>query len=307
MRRGVPPGLAVSVIDGFRLARFDLLVVMDADLSHPPERILDLLAALLDGGIDIALGSRYAPGGRIERGWGLRRAANSRIATWLARPLVRCADPMAGFFALRRQALPDLDTLAPIGYKIALELIVRGCLRVGEVPIDFADRRLGTSKMGWREQVNTLRHLGRLYACRFETPTRVLRFGLVGLSGLAIDVGVYLTLGLLGMDHRAARLIAFWPAVTWNWRLNRGWTFAERPRGQRARQWAAFVATSALGLAVNVGSYVALTALVDWLDRHRLVALLLGVAAGAGVNYLAANWWVYRRAAGLRTSKGTDT
>ena len=294
VRRGVPHGLALAVIDGFRLARYDVLAVMDADLSHPPERIPDLLAAL-DGGIDIALGSRYAPGGRIERGWGLRRAANSRIATWLARPLVRCADPMSGFFALRRRALPYLDALAPVGYKIALELIVRGQLRVGEVPIDFTDRRRGASKMGWREQVNTLRHLRRLYACRFETLARMVRFGLVGLSGLAIDVGVYLALGMLGMDHRAARFVAFWPAVTWNWRLNRGWTFAERPRGPRTRQWAAFVATSVLGLAVNVGSYVALTGLVDVLDQHRIAALLIGVAAGAGVNYMAATLWVYRR------------
>ena len=297
VRRGVPPGLALAVIDGIRLARFDLLVVMDADLSHPPERIPALLAAL-DGSADIAVGSRYAPGGRIERGWGAGRVANSRLATWLARPLVRCADPMSGFFALRRAALPEPGTLAPVGYKIALELMVRGRLRVGEVPIDFADRRRGLSKTGWRERWNTLRHLGRLYAFRFETAARMLRFGLVGATGLAVDVGVYLALGQLGADHRAARFIAFWPAATWNWRLNRGWTFAGRPPRPRARQWASFVAASLLGLAVNVGSYVALTGLVEALDRHRIVALLLGVAAGAGVNYAAATYWVYRRGGG---------
>lgn len=68
--------------------------------------------------------------------------------------------------------------------------------------------------MDSREQVNTLHHLGRLYACRFETPARMLRFGLVGLRGLAIDAGVYLALGLLGMDPRVAHFVAFWPAVT---------------------------------------------------------------------------------------------
>ena len=294
---------ALAVVDGIRLARFDLLVVMDADLSHPPERIPDLLAAL-DGGADIAVGSRYAPGGRIERGWGAGRVANSRVATWLARPLVRCADPMSGFFALRRAALPEPGTLAPVGCKIALEPMVRGRLRVGEVPIDFADRRRGLSKTGWRERWNTLRHLGRLYAFRFEAAARMLRFGLVGASGLAVDVGVYLALGQLGADHRLARFLAspFWPAATWNWRLNRGWTFAGRPPRPRARQWASFVAASLPGLAVNVGSYVALTGLVDALDRHRIVALLLGVAAGAGVNYLVANWWVYRR--GARGTEG---
>ncbi len=293
VRRGVPPGLALAVMDGIRLARFDLLVVMDADLSHPPERIPDLIDALQEGDA-IVLGSRYAPGGRVDGSWGLHRAVMSRLATWLARPLAPCGDPLSGFFALHRRSVPDLATLAPVGYKIALELIVRGRLAVREVPIEFTDRRIGASKMDWREQFNYLRHLRRLYACKFETLARMLCFGLVGASGFVIDVGVYLGLERLGVDHRMARFLAFWPAVTWNWRLNRGWTFADRPRGPRARQWAAFVASSALGLVVNVGSYVALTGLAGFFAQHRLAALLAGVLLGAGVNYLIAENHVYR-------------
>lgn len=301
VRRGVPPGLALAVVDGIRLARYDLLVVMDADLSHPPERIPYLVAALGDGA-DMAVGSRYAPGGRLDRAWGFYRVLNSRLATWLARPLASCADPMSGFFAVDRRALPDPAALAPVGYKIGLELMVRGRLRVREVPIEFVDRGRGASKMNWRQQVDYLRHLRRLYAFRFETAARVLRFGMVGLSGLVIDVCAYLGLERLGVDHRLARFLAFWPAVTWNWRLNRGWTFSDRPRRPRGRQWAAFVGASALGLAVNVGSYIALTGLVDAFARQRLLALLVGVGLGAAVNYVVAAGFVYRRGSGARAA-----
>ena len=165
-RRQPTRDLSLSVIEGIRLCRFDRLVVMDADLSHPPERITDLLAAL-DADCDMVIGSRYAPGGFIDRTWSPWRLLNSRVATSLAFPLVNCSDPMSGFFATDRRVLPDLQQLQPIGYKIALELMVRGQLRVKELPIDFRDRSVGSSKMNWRQQLNFLRHLYRLYRCKF--------------------------------------------------------------------------------------------------------------------------------------------
>ena len=78
---------------------------------------------------------------------------NSRLATLLAAPLTACSDPMAGFFAVDRRAFPDRMALRPVGYKIGLELMVRGRLRVGEVPIAFDDRRRGKSKLGWRRRL----------------------------------------------------------------------------------------------------------------------------------------------------------
>ena len=162
VRREPPRDLSLSVLLGIRLARFDQVVVMDADLSHPPERIPDLLAAL-DAGADLALGSRYAPGATVDRGWSRRRLLGSRLATALARPLVTCADPLSGFFAADRRTLPVPEDARPIGYKIALELMVRGRLRVAEVPIVFNDRRTGESKMGWRTLAAYLRQLARLY------------------------------------------------------------------------------------------------------------------------------------------------
>ena len=293
-RRETPRDLSRSVLFGIRCARFDRVVVMDADLSHPPERIIDLLRAL-DGGCDMALGSRYAPGGGVDRAWSPWRFLNSRAATLLARPLVRCSDPMSGFFAIDRRTLPDPRTLQPIGYKIALELMVRGRLRVEEVPIGFRDRVRGKSKMGWRQQIDFLRHLYLLYVHRHGGPLRVLCFALVGASGFVIDIVCYLALQWVGVEHRAARFLSFWPAVSWNWLLNRIVTFRDRAPQARARQWAKFVAGCLVGLVVNVGSYAALTSFTGVFDRHRLLALLTGVGLGGLVNFVLATLFVYRR------------
>ena len=160
--------LSLAVLEGLQAAQGRYLVVMDADLSHPPESIPTLLAALEDGPTDFVIGSRYASGGRTEH-WGSMRQWNSRVATWLCRPLAwTVRDPMAGFFALRRSTFRQAQGLEPIGYKIGLELICRcPCRNVREVPIVFRDRAAGLSKLNLEQQRRYLLHLGRLYRdCR---------------------------------------------------------------------------------------------------------------------------------------------
>ena len=295
VRTRPPRDLSLAVLHGIRCARHDRLVVMDADLSHPPERIPDLLAAL-EAGAEMAVGSRHAPGGETDLAWGAWRRINSRLATLLARPLVACADPMSGFFAVDRASLPDLDGLQPVGFKIGLELMVRGRLRIAEVPIAFRDRERGRSKMDWRQQVAYLRHLHRLYLVRFRTPARVASFMAIGGTGFVVDVVVYLGLQAgFGIEHRLARFISFWPAVTWNWQLNRALTFADRPWAPSVRQWMHFAVGSLVGLAFNVGCYAALTSFVATFDRHRMLALICGVALGSVVNYSAATLYAYPR------------
>ena len=158
-------GLSSAVLRGFEAAAGEFLVVMDADLSHPPERIPDLVAAVR-GGADFALGSRYVAGGATVD-WSVLRWLNSKVATWLARPLTRVQDPMSGFFCLRRSTWRGAAALNPLGYKIGLELIVKArCRQVVEIPIQFSDRLHGKSKLTARQQLEYLRHLGRLYRFR---------------------------------------------------------------------------------------------------------------------------------------------
>ncbi len=176
-------GLASAVLRGFEAAEHDLFVVMDADLSHPPERIPALVEPIRTGRADFVIGSRYVEGGRT-RDWGWLRRLNSLAATLLARPLTRVRDPMAGFFCLHRETWRRADPLNPLGYKIGLELLVKArCREVREVPIEFSDRLHGRSKLTLRQQFLYLRHLLRLYAYRYP---RLVPFGPLVLLLLAV-------------------------------------------------------------------------------------------------------------------------
>lgn len=159
-------GLSSAVIRGLDAARGGTLVVMDADLSHPPEQIPALVEALKNH--QFAIGSRYMNGGETEGRWGLARRWLSRSATWLARPLTAVSDPMSGFFAISQETYRSVaGKLTPVGYKIGLEFMVKlGCRVVGEVPIFFEERKRGVSKLTLREELRYLWHLTQLYGYR---------------------------------------------------------------------------------------------------------------------------------------------
>ena len=213
--------LSLSVIDGIKAARHDTIVVMDADLSHPPEKVVELADVVTTDPTRFAIGSRYVADGSFDRDWSLWRFINSHVATMLTKPLVACRDPMSGFFAFNKSTLGDVSRLNPIGYKIGLEVLVRGDFSgVTEVPITFKDRSIGESKMNFAQQFKFLKHLRRLYVVKFGDLGELAHFVAIGASGFVIDLVLYLTLQLAGASHLVARAIAFWPAAIWNWRLN---------------------------------------------------------------------------------------
>ena len=193
-------GLSSAVIRGLEQSSAEKLVVMDADLSHPPEAIPEMLARL-DRGADFVIGSRYVAGGTTDAEWGVFRWLNSKIATVMARPFTKARDPMAGFFALHRQTLRNAATLNPIGYKIGLELIVKGrCRRVEEVPIHFADRTRGESKLNLKEQLRYLQHLGRLARFRYYRHLQIAAM-LVVLAGFLAPTVSFLTKQTIYVDE----------------------------------------------------------------------------------------------------------
>jgi len=160
VRRPGKLGLASAVLDGFRDAKGDILVCMDADLSHPPEVVPHLVDALTDGA-DLAVGSRYVAGGGVED-WPLKRRIVSRVACLMGNALVPVHDATSGFFALRRPVIDGVQ-LNPIGFKIGFEVIARGRYgRVVEVPYTFRDREHGSSKFGRREIAQYVQQLGQI-------------------------------------------------------------------------------------------------------------------------------------------------
>ena len=162
-------GLGSAYREGFRHALdhgHDVVVTMDADLSHDPRHLPSLLAAVADH--DLVVGSRYVAGGGIEN-WPLHRRALSRVANRLARALLcpSLSDWTSGYRVYRTEmlrALP-LDRIRSSGYSFLEEIsfyAVRGGYRVREVPIVFVDRQGGCSKISSREIALAVYHLLRL-------------------------------------------------------------------------------------------------------------------------------------------------
>ncbi|MDQ7850703.1 MAG: polyprenol monophosphomannose synthase [Armatimonadota bacterium] len=165
IRRPGKAGLASAVLAGAAVASAPVVAVMDCDGSHPPE-VLPALVAAVQRGADLAVASRYVPGGRIQR-WPAWRRLASMVATAGARLLLRLAvrDPLSGYFAARREVLAG--DYWGLGFKILLEILARNPgLTVVEVGYTFTDRATGRSKLSPREVIAYLRLLGRLLVSR---------------------------------------------------------------------------------------------------------------------------------------------
>lgn len=294
--RDGPRGLSPAVVDGLRLARSPVIVVMDADLSHPPEKIPDLILAL-QSGQQFAIGSRYVPGGSTDDRWGFFRWLNSRVATLLARPLTTARDPMSGFFALRKSDLDLARELNPVGYKIALELIVKCNLEnVGEVPIHFADRVHGESKLTLKQQLLYLKHLRRLYIHKFKYFSAAAQFAAVGATGVVVNLLV-LTLALRsGAEAALAVAAGIAVSVFTNFLLNRRFTFSYARTRNIGRQFAGFLGASAAGMVVNYSVTMSVAAQVPHAPLQ--LAALSGIAAGMVLNYVINQFLVFRRRMG---------
>lgn len=176
-------GLSSAVVRGFDEARGRFLLCMDADLSHPPAKVPDLVRRLADDECDFVLGSRYVGGGGFASDWPWYRRLNSWAATAVALPLAPVKDPMSGFFALPREAYAAArDRVRPLGYKIGLELMVKcRCRRIVEEPIYFEDRHAGESKLTFRQQAEYFVHVVKLYLFRFPLPAAIAGIAVIAL------------------------------------------------------------------------------------------------------------------------------
>jgi dolichol-phosphate mannosyltransferase len=283
-------GLSPAVLDGLRRATGDVLLVMDADLSHPPEAIPAMLDEL-DAGADFVVGSRFVAGGTTDDDWGIFRWLNSKVATALAAPLAPIKDPMSGFFMLRRSTFLAGKNYNPIGYKIGLELLVKcECKRAVEVPIHFTDRQLGESKLSLKEQLRYLQHIRRLYIYRFALFAQLAQFLVVGVSGLLVNLAVLTVALALNVWTEAAVVLAIFVSMVWNFLLNRRFSFSSSRGDSMFRQFLGFVSACSFGAIVN---YWVTIFSMQWIPMPQLAAVV-GVAAGTGFNFVASRYWVFR-------------
>lgn len=288
-------GLSTAVMRGFEESLGDILVCMDADLSHPPEKLPELIAAAQSPGTDFAIGSRYVPGGGTDSDWSWFRRWNSRVATWMARPFSTAKDPMAGFFAIPRDVYQRDIPLDPVGYKIGLEILVKKrCCQVREVPIRFADRRRGESKLTLGEQVRYLQHLKRLAEFKYGAALQLLVFCLVGLTGTIVDLTLYTVLLVAMTPVAAARAVAIVVAMTWNYLLDRHITWGDAEKPSTLRSYGRFVCSCSLGAILSWSLAIGLPACCKPFEAHLLGAAVVGIVAGTLVNFQLCRKWAFR-------------
>ena len=285
-------GLAGAILTGAKIARGNIVVVMDADLSHPPEAIPELARPIMAGTHDMVIGSRYMPGGSTP-GWSPLRRAFSLLATFLAWPLADVRDPLSGFFAIHRKYLARVkEDLA--GFKIGLELLVRGgeSLRVTEIPIEFRNREHGKSKLGPRVILNYLHQLLALTAGNISL-TNSGRFALVGFLGLVTDLSIFNLLLAYGISLGAAHIMSFFAATIVNYTMNARWSFVKSDGSHfpmSTHQYMAFLIVALLALFLRGGTLAVLIELWGWKAQG---AILVAIGAAALVNYLGSTFFVF--------------
>ncbi|MEP0889330.1 MULTISPECIES: glycosyltransferase [unclassified Leptolyngbya] len=311
MRRQGEKGLSTAVIRGWQVAQGEILGVIDGDLQHPPETLLQLLKAV-QAGVDLAVASRHVSGGGVST-WSLTRRILSRGAQLVGLVLLpdvvsRVSDPMSGYFMVRREAIAERP-LSPLGYKILIEVLGRGNIdEVAEVGYVFQERQEGESKVTWRQYLDYLHHLlrlrvalGRLGRIRrhLQFPMgRFLRFGMVGASGVFVDMGIlYLLYDVFELRLTRSAIIAAEFAIINNFIWNDRWTFGDIAREQQAwrqiaKRFLKFNIVCLMGLVLKV---LLLNLLFNVFGINAYLANLLAIAAVTVWNFwinLKLNWRV---------------
>lgn len=291
IRRIDEKGLATAVVSGWREAKGEILGVMDGDLQHPPENLLDLVNLIIHTDADVVVASRHVGKGGVSD-WSLIRRflswTGALLATLMLPGILRTVrDPMSGYFLIRR-AVIDSVNLKPKGYKILLEVLARGKYKtVVEVPYIFEERKEGGSKLGSRQYLEFLIHLSKLGK---ETGQigRFLRFCTVGFSGVFVNEGTlkFFT-EVIGLYYIYSSVLAVEIAIVSNFIFNEFWTFRDRSSLQSAMvdrliRLFKFNIICAIGGVLNVAILWGLTDLAGF---YYLISNLVGIGVSTLWNY----------------------
>jgi dolichol-phosphate mannosyltransferase len=279
-------GLGGAVLHGFGQARGEILVVMDADLQHPPQKLPELLAPIERNEAEFVLGSRLVAGGSVGEKWGIFRKINSWVATQLARPFAGATrDPMSGFFAMKRATFERAERLTPLGYKIGLELMCKCRVkRVHEIPIHFAERTRGESKLSLKEQFRYLEHLSRLYDFCYPRLSPIVKFAIVTVLGWLVGMGVYAGLVELGAGRVASPVMAYLGAILVTAIFHRRYIRTQREFLLTQHPWREF-------FMISLAELLACGVVAGWTahriaDSSRLEILVLSFGAATLARYV---------------------
>ena len=298
IRRVNRRGLAGACIEGILASSAPFVCVMDADLQHSEDILPRLLASMRTGTCDLAVGSRYMPGGSAEAGFTSARVRLSRLGTDLARRAFKTdlTDPMSGFFMIRRDLFEGIaHRLSPDGFKLLADIVasIDRPLRTTEIAYEFRQRMAGESKLDVRVGLDFIGLLVNRLS-RGWLPTRFALFGLVGASGVLVHLAVLKSaLALIpGLTFTGAQTWATLAAIATNFLANNATTYRHsRLKGRGLlRGLLTFFGVCAIGAIANVGfaAWVFAAIPVWWL------AASAGIVIGFVWNYTLSSLFVWR-------------
>jgi dolichol-phosphate mannosyltransferase len=295
VRRGAK-GLATAVVHGLKFASGQIIGVMDADLQHPPEILPDLLKAI-ENGADMAIASRYVPGGGCPN-WDLFRRVVSRGALMLSHLLLpatrQVKDPLTGFFMFRQAPIVGKE-LKPVGYKISLEIMLMGDFHnIVEVPFIFQERSAGQSKLKAKTQIDYLHHLWSLMSRTGEIK-RFFKFIGVGISGTVVNEGVLAIVKVLTSWSTAPRLIpGIEVSIVTNFLLNDYFTFADRRTGKIRSFFGRLGKYNVLALAGAFINWGLAYLLARHVGLNDYLADFIGIVVAFLWNYFFSTIWAWQ-------------
>ena len=304
LNTGQKAGLGAAYIRGMDHAintlGADVIFEMDADLSHKPEDVPRLLAAIEEGA-DFVIGSRYVVGGSIPHQWSLGRRLNSRVGNIVARYVAgiqQVRDCTAGFRAIRASVLRriDMSGLRVRGYAFQVALLHRAVsvgAKVKEIPVDFVDRTIGESKLGLDD---ILEFVVNAWWIRFQNSKLFIKFCIVGASGTVVNLGAFSVLLWAGVHKLIASPIAIEISIISNFLLNNYWTFRSRDIQDRVRiRGLKFNVVSIISLIVSYSTFVILSTLFPSVPPQ--IPQFAGILPATVVNYFLNAYWTFKPAA----------
>ena len=307
IHRKAKHGLSSAILNGIQSAKGETIIVMDSDLSHPPQILPKMIEAFKKYQCDLVVASRYITGGNIQ-GWTTKRKLMSKVATIIATKGlgVKTKDPMSGFFAFKKNIIKELNFDA-IGYKLLLEMLVKTKgVSVKEIPYTFENRKFGSSKLDSSTIIDYFKSIFKLYrygkisekqegriSVRFVS--KAARFFTVGASGLGINflVSLFFADGISNLWYIHATSIGIIASMTTNFLLNKTWTFSDRDFSlhKTLKQYGKFVGFSSLGALLQLGIVFYL---VDIHNTSYPISLIIAVGLAAFGNFILNKKWTFK-------------
>jgi len=289
VERGYRKGLSSAFIDGLKYSGGKYVVLMDADLQHPPELLKKMYEKALEG-YDLVIASRYIKGGKIEN-WNIIReliSKTSKIIAYILLPeTLKVRDPLSGYFLIKKDLLDNFNVSNPFSYKVLLDILVKvNYNKLIEIPYTFKEREHGKSKLGKKVIFSYLKQVFLLFDV-----SQFIKFYLVGLSGIVINLlALYLFIAYL--PFYISSFLAILISIIWNFILNDLFVFKIKKRKLLERFLLFF---GGRGLLSKPVQYLSALLFYYVFGINYLISQLIGIVIASIINWVFTKGIVYEK------------